>query len=263
MSAVKTIVIATHRRSGTHWTLDALRNNSPDVCEQFMTLERIAARHGDRMPLDEFRLQLQGLPGRVLMKVHDVPAATFWQGEAERAFVRSILRESPVIYVHRDGRDVMVSLYYYMRSFDAAVREQSFSEFLRGEARLDGIATGLSRPAYWAQHVQAWLAEPNRLAVSYRALESDYEAALRAMAGFLKVRLPRSLRAIQLPGSQPKPALLARVRWKLGHRPKRLSSAVQPRRGKSGDWRSHFDESDHTFFLSQAGSVMVTLGYLE
>ena len=263
MTATKTIVIATHRRSGTHWTIDALRNNSPEICNGFLTLERIEASHDAPIPLDDFRLQLKGLDGRVLVKVHDLPTATYWKGEAERKFARSVLGSSPIIYVHRDGRDVMVSLYYYMQSFSEVVKGQSFSAFLRGEAALDGVATGLSRPAYWAHHAGAWLTQPNLLAVSYGALESDYEAALRGMAVFLDVKLNRSLRTIQLPGAQRKPFLLERIRWKLGIRQKKLSSAVQPRRGKSDDWRVHFSDHDLAFFMSEAGEMMARLGYLE
>ncbi len=263
MDASKTIVIATHRRSGTHWTIDALRSNSPDICNAFLTLERIEASHDAPIPLDDFRRQLESLEGRVIIKVHDLPAATYWKGEAERKFARSVLGSSPVIYVHRDGRDVMVSLYYYMQSFSEMVKGQSFSEFLRGEASLDGVATGLSRPAYWAHHVVAWLAQPNLLAVSYWALESDYGATLRQMADFLEVRLNRSLQKIGLPTAQKKPTYYQRIKWKLGLKPKRLSSAVQPRRGKSGDWQAHFNEHDLAFFMSEAGEVMRRLGYLE
>ena len=263
MTASKTIVIATHRRSGTHWTIDALRNNSPDICDSFLTLERIEASHDAPIPLDDFRMQLESLDGRALVKVHDLPAAAYWKGESERQFARSVLDSSPIVYVHRDGRDVMTSLYYYMQSFDETVKGQSFPAFLRGEASLDGVATGLSRPAYWAHHAAAWLTRPNLLAVSYGALESDYEAALRRMAAFLKVKLNRSLRPIQLPGAQSKPTYYQRIKWKLGIRQKKLSSAVQPRRGKSGDWRSHFSERDLAFFMSEAGEMMGQLGYVE
>lgn len=263
MTVSKTIVIATHRRSGTHWTIDALRNNSPDICDSFLTLERIEAGHDAPIPLDDFRMQLESMDGRVLVKVHDLPAATYWKGAAERQFACAVLENSPIIYVHRDGRDVMASLYHYMQSFDETVKGQSFSAFLRGEAALDGVASGLSRPAYWARHIRAWLARPNALAVSYGTLESDYEAALRRMAAFLDVRLNRALRPIHLPGAQSQPTYLERVKWKLGIRPKKLSSAVQPRRGKSGDWRVHFSERDLDFFMSESGEMMRRLGYVE
>ena len=203
MTDSKTIVIATHRRSGTHWTIDALRNNSSDVSDTFMTLERVSSDHETPTPLPEFRRQLKVLDGRVLVKVHDLPVATFWKREEERAFARSVLRESPAIYVHRDGRDVMVSLYYYMQSFDEDVKKQSFSEFLRSESKLDGVDTGMSRPAYWAHHARTWLQQPNLLPVSYAALENDYVNSVRQMAGFLGIRVQRSTICLVSRGSRP------------------------------------------------------------
>ena len=133
MRESKTILIATHRRSGTHWTIDALRNNSPEICDQFLTLERISSQHDSPVKLSEFRRQLEAMDGRALIKVHDLPTAGYFYGEAERDFARQLMSESPAIYVHRDGRDVMVSLYHYLRSFNETVRGQTFSEFLRSE----------------------------------------------------------------------------------------------------------------------------------
>ncbi len=262
MSASKTIIVATHRRSGTHWTLDALRNNSPDVSETFLTLERLSSDHDSPMPLGQFRRQLETLEGRVLLKAHDLPAATFWKRDEERTFALSLLRGSPVIYAHRDGRDVMVSLYYYMQSFDADVKKQTFSDFIRSESKLDGVDSGLSRPAYWARHARDWLRQPNVLRVSYEGLETTYETSLREMADFLGISLQRSLRTIDLPGKSGKPSLLGRALWKLGRRQKRLSSAVQPRRGGSGDWRNHFNDEDLAFFMAEAGDQMRRLGYV-
>ena len=259
MTASKTIVVATHRRSGTHWTIDALRNNSPDVSESFLTLERTSSDHDAPMPLPEFRERLNTLEGRVLVKVHDLPAATFWKRDEERAFALLVLGQSPVIYVQRDGRDVMVSLYYYMRSFDEEVKQQSFSDFIRSESKLDGVDSGMSRPAYWAHHARVWLQQPNVLLVSYEALEKRYETSVREMAAFLGVRLRRSLRAIDLPGKSGKPSLVGRALWKLGLRQRRLSSAVQPRRGSSGDWRNHFNDDDLAFFMAEAGDQMQPL----
>lgn len=262
MTNAKTIVIATHRRSGTHWTIDALRNNSPEVCQEFLTLERISTGHDSPVSLSVFRQQLNALDGRVLIKVHDLPSADNFQGEAERNFAQQLMSKSPVIYVHRDGRDVMVSLYYYLRSFSDAARDQSFAEFLRAKSALDGVATGMSRPAYWAHHAHTWMRDSGVQPISYSALESNYAQTVRDMAEFLRVGLRRSLQAIDLPEDHASPSLLERARWKLGLRQKRLSSAVQPRRGASGDWRNHFDEKDLAFFMSEAGEMLRQLGYV-
>ena len=83
------------------------------------------------------------------------------------------------------------------------------------------------------------------------------------MAEFLGISLRRSLRSITLPGVQAAPTLLEKARWKLGLRRERLSSAVQPRRGSSGDWRNHFDEQDLAYFMAEAGDMMRQLAYAQ
>ena len=152
MFVFNTVVIATHRRSGTQWAIDALRNNSADINDTYMALEQMEAGHDAAIPLANFRRQLLNLDGKVLINVHDLPTAESWSGLDERLFARTILKNSPTIYVHRDGRDVMVSLYYYMQSFSETVRNQSFARFLRGESALAGVDSGFSRPGFWAHH---------------------------------------------------------------------------------------------------------------
>ena len=126
MFVFNTVVVAAHRRSGMRHVIDALRHNSPDICDSFMALEQTEASHGANIPLGQFRRQLLSLEGRVLISLNDLPDATYWRDLDERLFARTILRNSPAIFVHRDGRDVMVSLYYYMRSISETVRNQSF-----------------------------------------------------------------------------------------------------------------------------------------
>jgi hypothetical protein len=261
MTAPKTIVVATHRRSGTHWTLDALRNNSPDINAKFLTLEQMGRRHAFHVPLDAFCNELETLAGRVLIKVHDLPTATYFVGEQEQQFARRVLNESPIVYVHRDGRDVMVSLYHYVRSFRDDYADVSFADFLRMPNELDG-ETVLSRPAYWAHHVTVWMAQPSLVAVSYHALENDYDNTVKRIADFLGVALNDAILPIGIHPPKAKPSLLRRVKYRLGLKRQQVSSAVQPRKGKSGDWRNYFSDEDLAFFMDEAGEVMQRLGYV-
>ncbi len=261
MFVFNTVVIATHRRSGNQWAIDALRRNSPDINDSYMGLEQIEAGHDAAMPLGSFRRQLLNLEGKVLINVHDLPAADSWTGLDERLFARTILRNSPTIYVHRDGRDVMVSLYYYMRSISETVRNQPFSRFLRGESSLAGLNTGMSRPGYWAHHVQTWLKEDALLAISYDDLEANYEATLRKMADFLNVQLNPALQPLTRAGPQDKAPALERVRNRLGIR-RRGAQTSGPRLGMSGEWRNVFDKGDLDFFMREAGDTMRQTGYL-
>ncbi|MCY3573051.1 MAG: sulfotransferase domain-containing protein [Chloroflexi bacterium] len=253
MFVFNTIVVAAHRRSGLRWALDALRLNSPDINDSFLALEQTEASHDANIPLGRFRRELLSLPGRVLVSMQELPNATYWQGLDERLFARTILRHSPAIFVHRDGRDVMVSLYYYMQSISETVRNQSFSRFLRGDPALHPQDSGLSRPGFWAHHARAWLAQDNLLVISYDDLETRYAATVHKMTDFLAVRANARLQPLNKlnPPEEP-PGLLGR----LGVR-----KPQQPRIGRSGDWRSHFDKGDLAFFKQEAGDMMRRLGY--
>ena len=261
MFFANTIVIASHRRSGMQWTIDALRNNSPDISDSYMSLEHLEADHDAAIPLPKFRRQLLNMDGRVLINLHDLPSADSWNGLDERLFVRAVLQHSPTIYVHRDGRDVMVSLYYYMQSFSETVRNQSFAQFLRAEAALDGEEFALSRPGYWAHHVHSWLQKDNLLAVSYSQLETNYEATVRKLTAFLQVNLNDCLRPLTTPGPQESEPFLDNVLGRLGVRRRPGAYPDQARLGKSGDWRKLFDKRDHDFFVGEAGEAMQRLGY--
>lgn len=260
MFFANTIVVAGHRRSGMQWTIDALRNNSPEINDSYMSLEQMEADHDAAIPLSKFRRQLLNMDGRVLINVHDLPTADSWAGLDERLFARAVLQHSPTIYVHRDGRDVMVSLYYYMQSFSETVRNQSFAQFLRAEAALDGEESAFSRPGYWAHHVESWLKKDSLLAVSYSELETDFESTLRKLTDFLQVNLNDRLRPLATPGPQKSEPFFDNVLGRLGLR-RRGATPEQARLGKSGEWRKLFDKRDRDFFAREAGEAMRRLGY--
>ncbi len=260
MFVFNTVVIATHRRSGARLLIDALRQNSPDINDSFMALEQIETNRDAVMPLSAFRRQLLGLDGSVLINMHDLPTAENWRGLDERLFVGAILRNSPTLYVHRDGRDVLVSLYFYMKSISETVRNQSFQRFLRGEATLTGPASGMSRPAYWAYHADCWLEKDKLLAIAYRDLETDYAATLQRLANFLDIQLNAELRTAKAMSRANDDGPLVRLlgRWGLGQR---SSRSDHPRVGRSGDWRRVFNKQDRAFFMKEAGDTLRRMGY--
>ncbi len=261
MFVFNTVVIAAHRRSGAQWAIDALRHNSPAISETYMSLEQIETGDHAAVPLADFRRQLLNLEGQVLISAQEMPTADHWAGLDERLFVRTILRNSPTIYVHRDGRDVMVSMYYYMKSLSETVRNQSFSRFLRAEPAQARPEAALSRPAYWARHVESWLAKDDLLAVAYRDLETDYAATLRRMADFINVRLNPELKPVDSLSKSDDANALMRFFERRGIGLPGRRSSDHPRVGKSGDWRHMFDKSDRAFFEREAGEALRRLGY--
>ena len=154
MFVFNTIVVAAHRRSGLRWALDALRLNSPDINDSFLALEQTEASHDANIPLGRFRRELLSLPGRVLVSMQELPNATYWQGLDERLFARTILRHSPAIFVHRDGR---------------------MTPAARARARRVSISAGLPVSVIWVLWAMCWISsfsKPSsmRLMISRRRL---------------------------------------------------------------------------------------------
>jgi hypothetical protein len=79
----------------------------------------------------------------------------------------------PAIYVLRDGRDAVVSLYH----------------FLHERRPLDVIAEGSTQFGSWAKHVTAWHPDsrPHTLFLRYEDLVNDLGRSIERIADYLKV----------------------------------------------------------------------------
>jgi hypothetical protein len=255
----RVVVVASHRRSGTHLMLDSLRSNVRDVQRRFMTLERIEPSHEKHMPVAEFDRLLRSQSGVVLVKTHALPGAGAWQAPEAAAYASELLAEAPTIYVHRDGRDVLVSLYRFVGSYAPQVAAQSFAEFLRTN-HTGKDAPGISRPAYWERHVLAWLDRGPTTTASFEGLQSEFEASLRSIADRLDLRLRPALSQVRLQPRGRRVPVLHRGLRVLGLRPAG-STAIRPQAGRVGGWQQVLDEADLAFFESQASEGMRRLGY--
>ena len=256
----RVIVVASHRRSGTHLTLDSLRTNARDIHPAFMTLERLEPSHPKHLSVQEFDRRLRSRSGTVLVKTHALPEAGGWQSREAGQFAAQLLAGSPTIYVHRDGRDVLVSLYHFVRSYSPDVAGQSFAEFLRG-AHSAPDAVGLSRAAYWQHHVLAWLDRGPTVTVSYEGMLADFAASVTAIADRLALDLRPTLSPVDL-GARPglAHAVMRPLLRRLGLGG-RQSTAIRPRSGGSGGWRAAFQAADLAWFEAEASEAMRRLGY--
>jgi len=255
----RVIVIASHRRSGTHLMLDSLRGNVRDVQRRFMTLDRIDPFHEKHLPVAEFDRQLRAQKGIVLVKTHALPGAEAWPDREAGTYAAELLGAAPTIYVHRDGRDVLVSLYRFVQSYSPQVAGQSFGEFLRSR-HTGRDAVGVNRAAYWQQHVLAWLDSHPTTTGSYEGLRDDFEATLRAIAERLELQLRPVLSQVLLEPRRRRIPVLDRLLRVLGLRPAG-STAIRPQAGRVGGWRQVFDDADLAWFESEASEAMRRLGY--
>lgn len=181
------VLIASHRRSGTHLTLDLMRRNFPACRPRMLPLEN---PHDSYLNLDRFEaghpvacdereaLRILSKSARPLLKTHSEPG--FGDVDPARSeFLRSLLARTKTVYVERDGKKVMCSMWTWRRVFDPAARVP-FAEFIR-----QTDAQGRSRVRVWAEHVAAWRAAPGVLVIDFERIVRDTGALLEDLASFM------------------------------------------------------------------------------
>ena len=256
----RVVIVASHRRSGTHLTLDSLRMNALDLDPDFLTLEAIEPGHPEHIPAGEFERRLTSGTGTVLVKTHAPPGRAAWASEEAADYAEHVLRRWPAIYVHRDGRDTLVSLHHFVATYSPEVATLSFGDFIREQNTSRGAA-GISRAAFWQRHVLEWLELQPAANVRFERLRSDFGGAMTDLARQLELRLRPSISPVRI--SDPVPGWRRRLRRGLRAMTGRAarSTAIRPRSGGSGGWRASFNDADLAWFEAEAGEAMARLGY--
>lgn len=185
------LIISSHRRSGSHFFLQALREN------------RVRAK---------------------------LPDGTIRHWKPDHPFlVRDCDALDEVVNIVRDGRDTLVSCYYYYKKIerlDKIFKKATFQDYLYGKIEVknpDGILKQhwteqmfYDPIGYWVDFVSSWL--DIGVLVKYETLLENF-------------------------GKIP---LVGRHK----------------RKGIKGDYKNHFTDKDNEYFLNKSESLMRTLSYL-
>ena len=198
MTRHQNILVISHRRSGTHLTIDALSNNFASYDREYLNLDRLRETHGQPLSVDEIKQKLATGPHVIKTHMHGSVGDFFMNNTEHVDFVSELLDSSKLLYVHRDGRDVMVSLYYYMQGFKPDLHDSSFSDFLRStnDQDVETLSDEISRPAFWAHHVGSWLDDDRVLTVSFELLRTDFERGLTHLGEVLGLKPPDSTKSV-------------------------------------------------------------------
>jgi hypothetical protein len=216
------VYVTSHRRSGTHLTLDNLSNNFSQFAGGFSNFD-VGNPSGESSQLFKTHFNATGA-------------------------VKKFDDHGRVIYVIRDGRDVMVSLYHYEKAHVQSVANLSFAEFLHTVNPYDTESYGgeMNRIEYWAYHVNSWVEEKkfDKLIVSFDQWRTDFDDTIAKVASFLELDPNSTLKTM----ARTRPESLAsKLMRKIGLS-KRTS--VLFRGGRSGDWKQHFDHKSLDLFKS-------------
>jgi estrone sulfotransferase len=156
-----------------------------------------------------------------------------------------------VIYLLRDGRDVMISYYNYQ------TKQGRFEGSLRDFLLSSRIPYG-----YWEEHVQSWLDARIRtemLTVRFEDLLQDTRRELERMVRFIGISTsPVTLEHAVRASSFDQMRRLEEARG----RPYGGSAHRFVRRGTAGRGESEFDEECKAIFKARANNLLCELGYV-
>lgn len=163
------------------------------------------------------------------------------------------------IYVQRDPRDLLVSAYYSARDTHPEMPVMmELRAALRGMNLQDGLLLRLRKlqEAGLFEAMRSWNqaaeSDPGITILRYEDLASDYERFVENLLEVMGVKL----------GTAQKSALCAAHRFE-NYRREPADRPSHYRKGRPGDWRSHFDDKLMDAFREIAGDLVNVLGYGE
>ena len=168
-----------------------------------------------------------------VIKSHEVP--------------NSSLIDFPARFVHllRDGRDVVVSKFFYEKDF--CVNNGIYKSF---DTPFDTYVVDVA--AEWRSYVGSWL-DTDVPWHKYESFLEDPVSSLQSVVMGLGLRIPEV---------RIKYAVMSNTKEKFSRSlDSRFKSNTFVRKGISGDWRNHFGPDHVRAFKEVAGDMLIRLGY--
>jgi len=191
--------------------------------------------------------------------VPDVHAKAFFRRYRPRMFFKSHSLPRPeyrkVIYLLRDGQDVMVSYHHHLQA-------------ARGVAVdfLDMIENGSGLfPCHWQDHVEAWWANPYSaevLTVRYEDLKTDPCSEMDRICAFAGELREEACLRMAVRNSSFSTMRLKEERWGWDSARNWPRERRFVRRGKVGSYRDEMPAEVRLAFLRRARSTLEKAGYI-
>jgi hypothetical protein len=170
-------------------------------------------------------------------------------------------RYPKVICLVRDGRDVMVSYYYFLKKFEHYAKRP-------GEFVAEFTWCDFSHYLSWAENVRSWLKNRGEvkggfLLLRYEDLRNDVHAEMKNVLGFLGVRrsdaeLDEAIGLYSLENMKrlEKESVQGDARFE-----KSDQSISFVRSGKEGSWKELLSEEEKEEVKAAFGDLLIELGY--
>lgn len=167
-----------------------------------------------------------------------------------------------VVYIVRDGRDVAVSYFYYLRKTGHVLQGTSFEEYFN-----DQFVTGQMPFGDWGVHVGSWLAakKVNLIMIKYEDLMVDTFKVFSEVLSALKIKnidqelIRKSIQLSSFENMQKNES--DNPEYFLQKFGLKDTGYGFMRKGEMGDWKTHFTTDTLRTFDIKYGKLMKVLNY--
>jgi hypothetical protein len=180
------ITIISHRRSGTHLTIDLIRNNFSNFSMPYVSFDELSKRK--KIDFEKYRIRSQKSQ-RIYKSHSDKFYKEHYTKDYIADFFEHILSESKIIYVCRNLFDVQHSLYFhYKKFFPKEINNLTLYEFsqMKNSYHSHSKIENDKRYFYWYEHIMGWQEfNAEVLFLSYDSILNNYENTICRIADFL------------------------------------------------------------------------------
>ncbi len=258
------VLVASMMRSGTHLTIDNITNNIRAVHPSHQLLNSLSVQHPNYMGASPFLAHLRTIRHRfVLLKTHQPDGAYSFKPGADADLAARIINGARVLYVVRDPRDTMISLWHYIGTIDSTYQNRfTFTDHL--EVWLPRLS----------EHHELWTSRSGVLTIRFEDWKNDFSTTLDDVCSFIgchPVRKPVNVdgafkRAplfpvIPSPVRSAVPEGIKRIVRNLLGYPAVISS-ILPRTGEIAAWRHQIKEEHQPLFRRHCHVLMDRFDYL-
>lgn len=241
-------------RSGSNWLFSALAYLVGGVkAEARMGGDMYAHRYGEVGP-DSFWVQAaREWPGDcpLLIKSHDRVET-----------VRALYPEGKKISLLRDGRDALLSYYFFHQAFvanptnktvtPAGRRQQDLAALSGNDVRFDAADYAAFLRVHgpqWAEYTRGWAGATDALTVRYETLQADFEGELTRIVDTLDLPTVCTVREVREEYVEHARTLL------------QGDNRSFHRKGIVGDWKNYYDPSVRAVLHETIGDTLREVGY--